>query len=256
MSDLKVAFVQCPLEWESPVENRKRIEALVKEHNPSCDILVLPETFTTGFSIRPEMTEEWNGETLAWMKELAHQTKAMVMGSFLVKAGAKAYNRLALVHTDGVKHYDKRHTFSLAKEGEHIAQGTQRVIHPFKGWNIRPLICYDLRFPVWCRNQEDTDFMVFVANWPERRVYPWKQLLIARAIENQCYVLGVNRIGEEPSGIAYTGQSCLIDPMGELIVDAQDQAGIFQGELNRDFLEKIRQKLNFQADRDSFTIEG
>jgi omega-amidase len=220
MPDLKITTLQTHLHWEDPAGNlahfSEKLDAIQET-----DLIILPEMFTTGFTMKPEqLAEESGGPGLQWMLEKAAQKKSVVVGSISVKEKGNYYNRLYWVKPDGsVSSYDKRHLFSMGKEHEHYRPGSQKMILDYKGWKICPLICYDLRFPVWSRNtiQEPYDLLIYVANWPEVRSYPWKQLLIARAIENQCYVAGINRIGEDGNKIMHSGDTLVLSPRGEVI---------------------------------------
>jgi predicted amidohydrolase len=224
MQDLKIAYIQADLLWENPLANRIAFEKKIYGLSENVDLIVLPETFTTGFPVDPNQFAESNeGETIAWMRNIAATTNAVVCGSFLMKKEDKFFNSFVWMQPDGTfETYDKRHVFRMGGEHKHIEPGKKLLHTELKGWKIRPLICYDMRFPVWSRNryQNDTfdfDLLIYVANWPAVRAYPWKQLTIARAIENQCFVLGVNRVGADFQGNNYSGDSCLIDPKGNIV---------------------------------------
>lgn len=256
MSQLKkqlhIGFIQSNTLWKNPSANRIHLESLFPKN---ADIIILPETFNTGFAMDKNLAEPMTGSSVQWLLEMAAKHQAVVCGSLFIKEGEKVFNRFIWVKEDGtLVHYDKRHLFSLAGEDREFNPGHQQIIIPFKGWNIRPLICYDLRFPVWSRNTKNTDLMIYVANWPERRVYAWSQLLIARAIENQCYVIGVNRVGEDGDGVLYTGESALIDPMGKVIQQKSNEEAMVLEVIDFDYLNNMRSKLNFQSDQDDFTI--
>lgn len=218
--DLKVSTLQTSLHWEDPAKNLAHVTEKISQLPPT-DILILPEMFTTGFTMKPAAQAEENGGTgLQWMQQQAQAKNCVITGSISVKDTGNYYNRLYWVKPDGsFLFYDKRHLFSMGKEHEHYTAGSTKLIIDYKGWKICPLICYDLRFPVWSRNTRENpyDLLIYVANWPEVRSFPWKQLLIARAIENQCYVAGVNRIGPDGNDIAHSGDTVVLNPRGEAI---------------------------------------
>ncbi len=222
--DLTVTTLQTSLHWEDPARNLEHLREKIAQLPPT-DLLILPEMFTTGFTMKPEsLAEDAGGAGLQWMQEQAHAKGCVVVGSISVKENENYYNRLYWVKPDGsFLSYDKRHLFRMGKEHEHYTAGNSRLTIDYKGWKICPLICYDLRFPVWSRNtpQDPYDLLIYVANWPEVRSFPWKHLLIARAIENQCYVAGVNRIGEDGNGISHSGDTVLLNPRGEAISETR-----------------------------------
>lgn len=254
---LQVGLIQSDLVWENPEENRinftNHITTIVEE----IDLFILPEMFTTGFTMNAEHHfETMNGDTVTWMQTMASQKHAAICGSIIVKENETFFNRFLFVYPDGeIKHYDKRHTFTLAGEDRVYQKGNKREIIDYKGWTISPQVCYDLRFPVWARNTVDYDVLIYVANWPEIRVAAWDALLKARAIENLSYCIGVNRIGLDGNGHPYCGHSKTIDPMGNIVGELQEneQATIIST-LSKEELTEIRQKLNFLEDRDSFVI--
>jgi predicted amidohydrolase len=207
MQDLRVTLVQSHLHWEDAAENRALFATRFKGLKGATDLVVLPEMFTTGFSMRSaELAEGMDGRTVQWMREQALAMDAALYGSVIMEDGGRCYNRGLFVTPDGsVTTYDKRHLFRFAKETDHFTPGGSRVIVEWRGWRILLQICFDLRFPVFARNRGDYDAVLYVANWPEVRRYPWSQLLIARAIENQCYVVGVNRVGQDGNGHLYSG---------------------------------------------------
>jgi predicted amidohydrolase len=230
------------------------------------EIVVLPEMFSTGFSMQPKrLTETMEGETIQWMKQVAAKKKIILTGSVIIEEDGNYYNRLVWVLPNGqVGHYDKRHLFAYADEDQHYAPGEKRLIASVKGWKINLLVCYDLRFPVWSRQTPplsgevgrglEYDVLIYVANWPEKRVHSWTTLLRARAIENQCYVIGVNRTGDDGNRIHYTGESMAIDPMGEILYCKKDEDDVFTVTLDKSPLEKVREKFPFWKDADSFKI--
>lgn len=216
MEDLRVTLVQTNLFWEDRKKNLDHIEALIGDLSGT-DLIVLPEMFTSGFSMRTEaLAETMQGDVVKWMQTIAKKYNAVLCGSVMLKEKEKYYNRLLWCKPDGgILHYDKRHLFRMANEHEHYDAGQDKIFPEIKGWRISPLVCYDLRFPVWSRNRPPYfDLLLYVANWPDARRHPWKTLLTARAIENQCYVMGVNRIGKDGRDIEHAGDSCVIDPKG------------------------------------------
>lgn len=214
---MNITFIQTHLHWENVEANLQHFTKNISGIKQT-DIIILPEMFTTGFTMKPqELAEQQPGKGLQWMQTMAAQRNCMLVGSISVKENNKYYNRLYWVKPDGsFLTYDKRHLFSMGKEDEHYAGGTQKQVIDYMGWKICPLICYDLRFPVWSRSTKEVpyDLLIYIANWPEVRSYAWKQLLIARAIENQCYVAGVNRIGADGNDFEHSGDSVVIDPRG------------------------------------------
>lgn len=258
MSDLRIAALQSNLAWEDSAANLLHLSDLIDKHQPDCDLLVLPEMFSTGFSMRPQLfaTEETGPEFL-WMQAQAAKWNCQLAGSLMMRTATGFVNRLLVVGAEGiVARYDKKHLFGMAGESELYESGNERVIYELNGWRIHLQICYDLRFPVWARNQGDYDVLLYVANWPSRRVYAWKQLLVARAIENQCYVAGVNRVGTDGNGIPYNGGSRLIDPMGEVLAESVDQEALLTAVFSKNYLSEIREKLPFLQDRDDFNLIG
>ncbi len=227
MQNLNVHLVQSPLHWEDPERNLSMFEEKLSEIDTSPDLIVLPEMFTTGFTMIPHnLAEPMEGRTMQWMQEKAQMLDCVITGSIIIRDDSKYYNRLVWMQPDGQYHcYDKKHLFTYAGENKHYSPGTGKLIVELKGWKIMPVICYDMRFPAWCRNSydEDTGFaydaMLNVANWPGSRSHAWRVLLMARAIENQSFVIGLNRVGEDGNNIAYSGDSAIIDPRGENLSD-------------------------------------
>lgn len=222
--DLRITIVQNKIHWESPVKNIKHFNSQLSAlKKGSTDVIILPEMFNTGFSMEAEkFAEETGGITMQWMQETARGLNAVVCGSLMMKHKKKFHNRFIWMQPNGEhSHYDKRHLFSMSGEDKIYTAGKERLIVDVKGWKICPMICYDLRFPVWSRNSiskkgnAEYDVLIYVANWPSVRNYPWQQLLIARAIENQCYVAGVNRIGKDGNGMEHEGNSVVLDPIGK-----------------------------------------
>jgi predicted amidohydrolase len=257
MENLSITSIQTPLVWQDIDKNLeifgKKIEN-IREHT---DIIVLPEMFTTGFIMEAsKFAEKMDGQSVEWMKRMASIKNAMIIGSLVIEESGKYLNRLLAVHPNGeINFYDKRHLFAMAGENKNYTKGEKNIIISYKNWRIKALICYDLRFPVWSRNTDDYDILIYVANWPATRSFHWKILLQARAIENQAYVVGVNRIGEDGSGLHYSGDSCVFDPLGhKLSTIDPDQEMVETIAFDKATLEKIRLSLPFNADSDCFTI--
>jgi len=256
--DLKVALVQTDLYWENTTANLASLEEKIATITELVDIIVLPEMFSTGFTMNPaSVAEPMNLTTTKWMQQVAAQTGAVVMGSFVAKEGTNYFNRLLWVEPDGTyDFYDKRHLFRMAREQESYTGGTKRIIKEWKGWKICPLICYDLRFPVWSRNVAlDYDLLVYVANWPAIRSHVWNTLLQARAIENLSYVVGVNRVGNDGNGIPHTGDSAVIDFKGEVLERKSIEEGILIHTLQREALTTFRDKFPAFLDADEFLLQ-
>lgn len=256
MQDLRVTLVQSHLHWEDAAENRALFTAKFKDLRGTTDLVVLPEMFTTGFTMRSrELAEGMDGRTVAWMHEQAHAIDAALYGSVIIREGDHCYNRGLFVTPDGtVTTYDKRHLFRFAKETDHYTAGTERVVVEWRGWRILLQICFDLRFPVFARNRGDYDAILYVANWPEVRRYPWSQLLIARAIENQCHVVGVNRVGQDGNGHLYSGDSAAIDPRGAVTGLAPGAEGMLTTVFDRVALEDFRAKFPVAMEADGFEL--
>ncbi|QGY47090.1 amidohydrolase [Maribellus comscasis] len=254
MENLKITLIQPDIIWEDIQGNLEKYLAIISKIE-STDVIVLPEMFTTGFSMAPEkLKETMNGSSVGWMKEVAAQINAAIVGSLIIEEGGKIFNRAIWVYPDKtIRTYDKRHLFSMGNEHNHYSGGNNRLTLEFRGWRFCPLICYDLRFPVWSRNTENYDVLIFMANWPSPRHHVWKNLLTTRAIENQSYCVGVNRIGTDGGGINYLGDSTLISPKG---------FGDFLGETetSRTFsisyseLHQFRKNFPLLDDRDKFFI--
>ncbi len=219
MNDLRITYLQTSLAWENKAENLQHFAHKIAALKDPCDVIVLPEMFSTGFSMNShQLAEKMNGETVSWMKKNAAVKNCVLCGSVIIEEDGAYYNRFIWMQEDGqYSFYDKRHLFRMAKENEHFSAGNKKVIVDYKEWKICLQVCYDLRFPVWSRRteKENYDVLLYVANWPERRNHAWKSLLIARAIENQCYVVGVNRIGMDGNDINYCGDSVVLDFLGE-----------------------------------------
>ena len=260
MSTLTITTIQSSLHWEDPEANRRMFEEKIESVSEKMELVVLPEAFTTGFSMQPEkLAETIEGPTLAWMKELAARKRIVLTGSVFILEEGHYFNRLLWVLPNGqVGHYDKRHRFAYAGEDQHFSAGNRRFIASVKGWRIFLQVCYDLRFPVWSRQQThrsgEYDLLITVANWPERRNHAWKTLLAARAIENQCYVVGVNRVGEDGNGIYHSGDSMILDPLGTPLYQKEHGEDNHTLTLDKSNLDKIREQLPFLRDADAFTL--
>jgi len=261
MPTLTIAAVQYDIQWLDQQANFKHLERLISDYfkaNTTVDLLLLPETFSTGFCInRKDVQEPENGGiALAWLKKIAQQYNCVVAGSVLVSQNDKKVNRFYWVFADGtVEHYDKRHLFRLGKEQDHVEQGQERKVITINGIKILPLVCYDLRFPVWSRNRQDYDLMVNVANWPAARRHIWDTLLKARAMENQSFVVGVNRVGADGVDTAHSGGTTIIDFTGETIVAATDnQQHIITTQLDFSKLEQFKDNFPAFLDADEFTL--
>lgn len=257
MEDLRVTLIQSALVWENPEANRQHFAQRIAQLEEPTDLIILPEMFTTGFTMNnAPLAETMDGPTLQWMREMAQQSGAVVTGSFIAKEDGHFYNRLVWMQPDGAyQHYDKRHLFTLAGEDNYYTPGQQRLLVEWKGWKIMPLICYDLRFPVWSRNVERYDLLIYVANFPERRAYAWQQLLIARAIENQCYTIGVNCVGVDGKENSYSGDSALHDYEGQTVYRITHAEDVFTTTLNASGQQTFREKLAFLEDQDGFVIQ-
>jgi predicted amidohydrolase len=251
---INVTLIQSDIIWEDRISNLKKYQEKINQIE-STDLIILPEMFTTGFSMSPKsISENMNGETIQWMKQNAHKMNSAICGSIIIEEDSKYFNRFIWVNPDGsIHHYDKRHLFSFAGENENYTPGNEKIIIEYKGWKICPLICYDLRFPVWSRNSEDYDLLIYVANWPDKRKSAWKSLLTARAIENQCYVIGVNRVGEDSKNY-YSGDSSLINALGETLYTNSHIEEIYSNTISKYDLNKIRTQLTFLNDKDNFKI--
>jgi omega-amidase len=256
MSTFDVTIVQAELHWHDPERNRADFLRLLTGRDEPTDLVVLPEMFTTGFTMHArENAERMDGPSVAWMAETAGQTGAAVCGSLIIEDGGEYYNRFILMRPDGkAEYYDKRHLFRLAGEHEHYAAGSECATFTLKGWRIRPLVCYDLRFPVWSRNRNDYDLLVYVANWPEPRHLAWETLLRARAIENIAFVAGVNRVGTDGNDIPYVGGSAVIDYTGKYLATLGREPGIASATLEMAGLEKFRDRFPFWRDADEFSL--
>ena len=262
MSMLTITIIQSNLIWENKAANLLMLEQKIKGLEDRTEIIVLPEMFSTGFSMNNLLlAEEMNGETVNWMKRVAAENKIILTGSIIIKENENFYNRLIWMLPNGEYGvYDKRHLFGFGNETEHYSAGNKRLIASVKGWKINLQICYDLRFPVWARqnptdkSEAEYDVLIYVANWPERRSHAWKTLLCARAIENQSYVVGVNRVGDDGNNIYHSGNSMVVDPAGAVLYHKPDDEDIFTITLQKEQLSEFRSKFPFLKDGDSFSI--
>ncbi len=289
MSTLTITIIQTNLHWEDKPANLKMLEEKINGITEKTEVVVLPEMFSTGFSMQPKLlAEKMDGESVSWMKKMAASKKIILTGSLIIEDEGNYYNRFIWMLPNGqYGYYDKRHLFAYAGEDGEYTAGSKRLIASVKGWKINLLVCYDLRFPVWARqtsppaplleergeevensesgkehkNSErkeispEYDVLIYVANWPERRNHAWKTLLQARAIENQCYVVGVNRVGKDGKDIYHSGDSMVVDAMGEILYTKAHEEDIFTITLQKDKLEETRTKLPFLKDADDFFIE-
>jgi predicted amidohydrolase len=267
-SPLSLTLIQSNLHWEDKRANLEMFEEKINSIKVHTEIVVLPEMFSTGFSMKAaELAEPMDGKTIQWMRRIAHSKKIILTGSVIIEEEGFFYNRLIWMLPDGqIGCYNKRHLFAYAGEDRYYTPGSKRLIAAVNGWKINLMICYDLRFPVWNRltsNNGETipdeaqfeyDLMIFVANWPDRRRHAWLTLLQARAIENQCYVAGVNRVGKDGLDNYYTGDSMVADPLGEILFHNKDQEDIHTITIDKSVVESIRKKLPFWKDADSFKI--
>ena len=261
MKNLSVTLIQSNLHWENIPANLEMFSQEIKAI-PETDLIILPETFTTGFSMNPKFAEPMDGSAVEWMRKTANEKACVICGSLMIQEEGRFYNRLVWMQPDGEwLTYDKRHLFCISDEPKFFTAGEERLIVELNGWKICPLICYDLRFPVWARcfdsAQHDTplyDVLLYVANWPERRNVAWKTLLPARAIENQAYVIGVNRVGVDEKNISHTGDSMVIDALGKTLYYKEQEEDIFTVELNYEELSRVREQLPFLNDADDFVL--
>jgi len=257
MPDLTVTLIQTELDWEDVAANLRRFDRLIGSLQVATDLIVLPEMFTTGFSMNAAaLAEDMNGRAVGWLREIARRTAAAVVGSIIIIDDGRFYNRLCWASPDGeLATYDKKHLFRYAGEDRVYTAGGASLLVELKGWRIRPFVCYDLRFPVWTRNPNRTyDLALFVANWPQRRAEHWKVLLQARAIENQSYVIGVNRIGTDGNGLYHSGDSSVIDPIGSILFGSAHAPCVFTLPLERDRLDDYRQSFPAWKDADQFLL--
>lgn len=260
--NIRISLIQTSLFWEDRKQNINHLEGLIGGLKDRTDIIVFPEMFTSGFSLdTTKEVDTMGGETLAWMKKMASDLNAVLCGSLRISEEGKFYNRFVWVQADGeIKHYDKRHLFGFANEDDHFTRGEEKLIINYRGWKILPLVCYDLRFPVWSKNrlvngEAEYDLLIYTANWPKVRNHVWKNLLIARALENQVFVAGVNRVGLDNNDLEYSGDSSIISPYGGYLSEAQpEHEDIIHSELDYNLLNDFRKKFPVLKDADNFEI--
>lgn len=260
MQTLTVSIIQADLSWEDKKANLDMLQKKIESIEGPTEVIVLPEMFSTGFSMAPEhLAETMDGITIGWMQKIAAQKRAILTGSIIIKVDDHYFNRLVwMLPTGDYGYYDKRHLFSYAGEQEHYTAGKKKLISSVKGWKINLQVCYDLRFPLWARQpaepEKQFDIYINVANWPAKRRHAWKSLLIARAIENQSFVIGVNRVGTDGNGHGYTGDSMVIDPLGEIIYHKEFEEDIFTFTFHKEYLLDIRSHFPFLKDADGYVI--
>jgi omega-amidase len=264
MSTLRFTLLQTDLYWENKNSNLFMLERKINSLQEPAHVIILPEMFSTGFSMKPAaLAENMNGESVQWMKRMAVQKKLILTGSLIIEEGGRFFNRLIWMQPDGrCGFYDKRHLFAYAEEDRYYSAGSQRLIASVNGWKINLMVCYDLRFPVWSRQtisetaerEAEYDVLIYVANWPAKRSLAWKTLLRARAIENQCYVIGVNRVGKDGNDIQYTGDSMVVDPLGETLYEKSNVEDAFTIALDKTHLQEVRARFPFLRDADEFKI--
>ena len=254
--NLNIVALQWDLHWHDPSKNFDYIESYLENSEVHYDLMVLPEMFNTGFSMETDQTAEpMDGYSILQMRRIAYQKHIYLAGSLAIEEAGKIYNRLVLVSPQGeIQSYDKKHLFTPAREHKSLSSGKRRVVWDIQGWKLMPLICYDLRFPVWSRNNVNYDALLYVASWPSKRHDAWVKLLAARAIENQCFVIGCNRTGTDPQGFKYWGGTKIIDFNGQTLADAGYLPGVAQQVVEYDSLRKFRRKLPFLKDMDDFEL--
>ncbi len=255
---MKIALIQSELFWENPSENRKHFEQIINSVEENIDLIVLPEMFTSGFTMHPEnVAETITGKTINWIQHLAKAKNCALTGSLVISENNTFYNRLVFVFPDGkIEYYDKKHLFTLAGEDKKYTAGNKKTIVEFRDFKICLQICYDLRFPAFSRNNQDYDLLIYVANWPKTRINAWDILLKARAVENMCYAIGVNRLGQDANNLEYTGHSQAVDFLGNYILEPQESNGFFIFEIKKEEMLETRKKLGFLNDRDAFQLKS
>jgi omega-amidase len=262
-SNLTITVIQSNLHWEDSKKNLQMFEEKINSISSKTELVVLPEMFTTGFSMQPnKLAQTMQGETILWMQKMASSKKIILTGSVMIEEDGNYFNRFIWMLPNGqFGYYNKRHLFAFAGEDEFYTAGNKRTITSVNGWKINLQVCYDLRFPVWSRQsfnkgQHEYDILLYVANWPQRRNTAWKTLLQARAIENQCFVIGVNRVGNDGNNIYHSGNSMIIDPLGEITYHKEDEEDIYTTTLSKQHLEDCRNKFPFWKDADNFFISN
>ena len=260
MSSLTLTLIQTDVTWQNKAANLAMLKHKIAAIKLPTEIVVLPEMFSTGFTMQPELfAETMEGETVNWMKEVAAKNKTIITGSIIIEENGSYFNRLIwMLPTGQLGYYDKRHLFAFGGEDKYFTGGSKRLIASVNGWRVNLQICYDLRFPVWSRQQNgaaggEYDLLIYVANWPQKRSLAWNTLLCARAIENQCYVVGVNRVGHDDKN-AYAGNSMVVDPLGEILYNKTGEEDVFTLTLQKENVDKAREQFPFWKDADQFTI--
>ena len=269
MPQLIITTIQTDIVWEDKAINLQLLKEKINAIEDKTEVIVLPEMFSTGFTMQPQLfAETMDGDTVQWMRKLAQEKRVIITGSIIIKEEDKFYNRLIWMLPNGENgFYNKRHLFAYGEEDKHYTAGNKRLIASVKGWKINLQVCYDLRFPVWARQAPsqhflkgeekivpEYDVLIYVANWPEQRSHAWKTLLCARAIENQCFVIGVNRVGKDGKNLNYSGNSLIIDPLGEVLYHKADEEDVFTITLQKEWLEEVRAKYPFWRDGDEFKL--
>ena len=256
--ELHIVGIQADLFWENPAKNLVFFEEKINSLPENTDLVVLPEMFTTGFTMNPKnIAEKIDGTTVSWMRKFAVKRQIAITGTLVIQENNNYYNKLIFVHPSGkIETYTKRHSFTLAGEDKVYTSGKEKLIVTYKGWKICPLICYDLRFSVWARNVENYDLLIFMANWPVKRIKAWDTLLKARAIENMSYTIGVNRTGVDANNYSYSGNSLIVDYLGEEVSSLpKNKGGVVHATISKKSQNKVREKLGFLNDMDSFSIQ-
>lgn len=256
MSTLSVAIVQADLHWHDPAANLKMFADSIDKLQQPADLIVLPEMFSTGFTMDAEsQAERMDGPSMTWLRDAASQHGISICGSLIIRDNEHYFNRFVVMRPNGdFEYYDKRHLFRLADEHQHYSAGSRKIVFELKGFRICPMICYDLRFPVWSRNVEGYDLLLYVANWPARRHLAWQTLIRARAIENQCYVAAVNRCGTDGNNLPYLGGSAIVDYLGQDLLDLGEKPGQGAATLDAGQLATFRERFPFHRDADDFEI--
>ena len=253
---MKTVLIQTDIIWENPTENRRILEEKINALVESVDLIILPEMFTSGFTMHPNVVAEtMSGTTISWLKNIAKAKNCAITGSLVITENGNFYNRMVFVFPNGeIQHYDKKHLFTLAGEDKIYTSGKEKVMVNYKDWKICLQVCYDLRFPVFSRNTENYDLLIYVASWPKVRTNAWDILLKARAVENLSYVIGVNRVGTDNNNLEYIGHSQIIDELGNFILAPKENEGVFIADLDKNKMLETRNKLNFLNDKDDFNL--
>ena len=253
---MKIALIQTNIVWENATQNRLVLEEKINTITDEIDLIILPEMFTSGFTMHPELVAEaTNGSTISWLTNIAKAKNCAITGSLVITENGNFYNRMVFIFPNGeMEYYDKKHLFALAGEDKIYTSGNKKVVVKYNDWKICLQVCYDLRFPVFSRNTENYDLLIYVASWPKIRTNAWDILLKARAVENLAYVVGVNRIGTDNNNFEYIGHSQIIDELGSFIIEPTENEGVFIAVLDRNKMLETRNKLNFLNDKDAFNL--